>query len=311
MANLEDWFFRYNAWSFSKHRLWILCKRAYYYRYIGTALKQSSIFDIYKLKQLKNLNSKFVLQGSLIHEAIENQIGQHHLGRELNEAGTKSQFSQRLERYRKTASALITEFYNGVPIDDAFFYTLHEDGLDKISMFFGVIWPQFNELEYLKHEDFDKFKINDVEVIVKVDYVSKTKTDVIVITDWKTGEDNDAYESDLQIGTYALWAMQYYQKEPSKIRTELAYLKTGAMRPYEFSVEDLETIKNKIVADFHDMNHSYEIENYPTDATPKKCISCQFGTICPDSKIKEFLDDLQNTTNAREGENLKENNLQP
>jgi len=70
MANLEDWFFKYNAWSFSKHRLWNLCKRAFYYRYIGTALKKSSDLDIFKLKRLKDLNSKYVLQGSLIHEAI-------------------------------------------------------------------------------------------------------------------------------------------------------------------------------------------------------------------------------------------------
>ena len=42
---LEDWYHRYNGWSFSKHRLWNLCKRAYYYRYIGTALKESKDLD--------------------------------------------------------------------------------------------------------------------------------------------------------------------------------------------------------------------------------------------------------------------------
>jgi CRISPR/Cas system-associated exonuclease Cas4 (RecB family) len=289
MAELEDYFFKYNAWSFSKHRLWNLCKRAFYYRYIGTALKQSSSLDIYKLKRLKDLNSKFVLQGSLIHEAIENQIGQHHLGRDINVDGTKSQFTQRLEKFRKTAPEILTEFYNGVPLDDTFFTILRDEGQEKISMFFGVIWPQFSELEYLKHEDFDKFKIDNVEVIVKVDYVSKTKTDIIVITDWKTGADNEEYENDLQIGTYVLWAMQYYQKDPSQIRSEMAYLKTGSMRPYEFSTEDLEVIKKKIVDDYEIMNRSYELEDYPTDPSPTKCIGCQFGTVCPDSKIREYL----------------------
>jgi CRISPR/Cas system-associated exonuclease Cas4 (RecB family) len=292
MTELENWFFNYNFWSFSKHRLWNLCKRSFYYQYIGTALKQSSNLEIYKLKRLKELNSKFVLQGSLIHEAIENQIGQHHLGRGFNETGTKSQFTQRLEQYRKTAPDILTEFYNGVPSDDAFFDTTRDEGLEKISMFFGVIWPQFKDLEYLKHEDFDKFKINDVQVIVKVDYVSKTKTDVIVITDWKTGTDNEEYESDLQIGTYVLWAMEYYQKNSSQIRSELAYLKTGTMRPNEFTTDDLETIKKNIIDEYKIMNRSYEIEDYPTNPTPTKCISCQFGTICPDSMVKEFLGEL-------------------
>jgi CRISPR/Cas system-associated exonuclease Cas4 (RecB family) len=176
-----------------------------------------------------------------------------------------------------------------VPLDDAFFNTIHEEGLEKLKNFFGVIWPQFKELEYLKHEDFDKFKIEDVEVIVKVDYVCKTKNDLIVITDWKTGADYEEYENGLQIGTYVLWVMQYYQKYPSQIRSEIAYLKTGTIRPYEFTWENLVTIKEKIIEDYTMMNRSYEIENYPTNSAPAKCISCQFGTICPDSKIREFL----------------------
>lgn len=125
-------------------------------------------------------------------------------------------------------------------------------------MFFGIIWPQFNDLVYLKHEDFDKFKIENVDVIVKVDYVSKTKTDIIVNTDWKTGANIEEYEKDLQIGTYVLWAMQYYQKESCQIRSKLAYLKTGKMHPYEFSTSDLEVIKKIIADEFEIMNRSYK-----------------------------------------------------
>jgi CRISPR/Cas system-associated exonuclease Cas4 (RecB family) len=255
---------------------------------------ESPNFDIYKLKRLKDVNSKYVLQGSLIHEAIENQIAQYHLGRDFNEAGTKAQFSNRLDQFRKTASDTILEYFNGMPIDNEFFNYILEDGKEKIKMFFEVIWPQIKDLEYLKHEDFDKFKIGDVEVVVKVDYVSKTKTGLIVLTDWKTGADNEEYESDLQIGTYVLWAMHYFQKNASDIRSELAYLKTGKMRPYAFGEHELDEIKNKILEDFQNMNHSYEIEDYPADPKPKKCISCQFGSICPDSKIADFFNNKLN-----------------
>ncbi len=296
MVNLENWFFKYNAWSFSKHRLWNLCKRSYYYRYIGTALKESSTYDIYRLKRLKDLNSKYVLQGFLIHEAIENQLGQHRIGRDLSESGTKAQFVNRLEQFRKMAPESIIEFFNGLPLDDLFFDTIREEGKEKISMFFGVIWPQIKDLEYLKHEEFDKFKIGNVEVIVKVDYVSKTKTGIIVITDWKTGSDNEEYENDLQIGTYVFWAMDYYQKQPSEIRSEMAYLKTGMMRAYPFNTEELENLKNQIVEDFQQMNKSYEIDDYPADPSPKKCISCQFGTICPNSELNNFLKTLNPDT---------------
>jgi CRISPR/Cas system-associated exonuclease Cas4 (RecB family) len=294
MANLESWFFKYNAWSYSKHRLFGLCKKNYYYRYIGTALKESSKFDIHRLKILKNLNSKFALQGILIHEIIENQINQHHLGREVNEEGAKKQFVQRVEKYREMARETLIEYYNGESIEHPFFDRARSDGQDKISMFFGAIWPQFKELQYLRHEEFDKFKIQDVEVIVKIDYITKTKNDTLVISDWKTGANNEEYESDLQIGTYVLWAMQYYNKSPQEIRSELVYLTTGMMPHYEFSIEQLEEIKRKIVEDYEKMNATYEIEDYPSDPEPRKCLSCQFGTICPDSKMKEQLGRVNN-----------------
>ena len=86
-----------------------------------------------------------------------------------------------------------------------------------------------------------------------------------------------------------LWAMQYYQKTPIQIRNELAYLKTGMMRQTEFNDEVLETIRKKIVDDFEQMNLNYEMNNYPASPEPRKCISCQFGTVCPESKIKDYL----------------------
>jgi CRISPR/Cas system-associated exonuclease Cas4 (RecB family) len=292
MVDFEDWFFRYNGWSYSKHRLFQLCKRSFYYRYVGTALKESKIFDIKKLKRLKDLNSKYALEGLLIHNVIENQIGQHYLGRTLNEEGAKAQYRLMVERYRMTSQDMLVEFYNGLPQDDLFFNKIRDEGQEKICMFFGVIWPQLRDLEYLKHEDFDKFKIKNVEVIVKVDYVSKTKNDVIVITDWKTGSDDERYENDLQIGTYVLWAMDYYNKGHDQIRSELAYLKTGMMHPYEFSSNDLEKIQFTVLDDFTKMNESYEISAYPASPEGRKCMSCQFGSICPESLLRIFLSSL-------------------
>lgn len=287
MKKLEDWFYRYNAWSFSKHRLWGLCKRAYYYRYIGTALKESEELDIEKLKMLKNLNSRFALQGKLIHEVIENQIGQHYLGRKMSKGVAETQYTQRVDQYRKTPKGILTEYFNGEPVEETFFDTIRKDGLDQISMFFGAIWPQFEDLEYLKHEEFDRFKVGDVKAVVKVDYISKTKDGTLVVTDWKTGADKKEYESDLQLGSYVLWATENYGKEPKEIRSELVYLTTGIMRSYGFSVEQLQEIKKKITEDFKNMNKTFDIKYFKPTSSPKKCLSCQFATVCPQSMVGE------------------------
>lgn len=290
MVELENWFYRYNAWSFSKHRLRDSCKLAYYYRYIGTALKSSDEIDIMNLKKLKDLKSRNAIQGIIIHEVLENQMGQHFIGRGINEESAKAQYTQRLEQYRKTAKYTIIEYYNGLPLDEKFFDYARSEGLDKIGMFFGVIWPQFKDLEYLKHEKFDRFTTNDVDCIVKADYVSKTRDDIIVVSDWKTGVDNEGYESELQIGVYVLWAMDYYNTEREKVRSEMVYLTTGVMRPYEFENDRLEAIKSQITEEFEKMNETYEMDYFTPSPEPRKCLGCQFSTVCPHSLAKEALE---------------------
>lgn len=288
MTKLQGWFYRYNAWSFTKHRLWGQCKRAYYYRYIGTALQRSTDFSIARLKQLKDLDSKLFLQGKLVHELLESQIGQLHTTGDFSEGAASAQYVQQVEHYRRNAKKLLVEYYNGQMVNERFFDRIRGDGLDQLSMFFGVIWPQLADLEYLRHEKFDRFKASDrVQAIVKVDHVSRTKNGQVVISDWKTGIDNPKYESDLQIGAYVLWAMQYYDLQPQQIKSELIYLTTGRVRPYQFSLDDLTKIEKSIVSDFEEMNKSYEIDYFDPYPDARNCLSCRFATVCPRSMIDE------------------------
>ena len=85
----------------------------------------------------------------------------------------------------------------------------------------------------------------------------------IVLTDWKTGTDNDEYETELQMAAYVLWAMQYYNKSPDEIKSELVFLKAGETKPYPFFEEQLCEIQETIKTDFEAMNVSYECEDFP------------------------------------------------
>jgi hypothetical protein len=61
------------------------------------------------------------------------------------------------------------------------------------------------------------------------------QNNTIVLTNWKTGADNDEYETELQMAGYVLWAMQYYHKSPDEIKTsELVFLKTREKKSYPF-----------------------------------------------------------------------------
>jgi hypothetical protein len=143
VVELENWFYNYNNWSFTKHQLWNQCKRAYYYNYIFPALKGPANIDISEIKKLKkDLTSRSALMGLLIHEVIEQQISQHYLFGSIDEIILKEQYSHRLEQYKKNPVGKITEYFNGDPVDDAYFDQLLGNGQNKLDMFTKIVWPQ-------------------------------------------------------------------------------------------------------------------------------------------------------------------------
>ena len=278
MPNIEDWFFKFNSWSFSRHQLLNYCNRAYYYRYIGSALKFSPAFDVLKIKRLKGLNSKYVLQGSLVHDAIEDQITQHYLRRDVNPASAQEKYLKRLNGFQITADDMITEYFNGEQKDPTFFDSIRASGVEMLDTFFKIVWPNLKPLEYLSHERFDKFIIGDVPVTVKLDYITKNNDGGLVLSDWKTGKER--IENNLQIGTYVLFAMRQYNKSPEDIFSEIIYLgSSGKSRPYKFSSDQLDEIKEIVISDFKRMNTSYEMDSFPCDPSPKKCVTCPFASV--------------------------------
>lgn len=281
MVKLQSWFHKYNAWSYTKHRLWGECKRAYYFSYIGTALDRPAEIDVVRLKNLKKLDGRFVVQGKIIHEIVEKHIREYHKTGVIDEICVQDEYIQQIESYRKNAQNNVVEYFNGAPINQTFFDRARENGLDQLSLFWGLVWPQITDYQYLKHEEFDNFFFDNVKAIVKIDYVCKTGDNRILIYDWKTGSDNEEYENDLQISAYAFWAQQYYHLAPDQIECNLVYLTSGVIKPFQFTDEHFNNLKQLIKSDFDEMNHDYEQESFPPNPSPKHCVSCQFATVCP------------------------------
>lgn len=287
MAKLQSWFSKYNAWSYTKHRLWGTCKRAYYFNYIGAALEWPTEIDVAKLKSLKKLDSRFVVQGKIIHEIIEKYIRELQKNGGIDESKAQEEFIYQIELYRKNAKSNISEYFNGAQVNQVFFDRARENGLDQLSLYWGLIWPQIADYQYIKHEEFDNFILDGVKAIVKIDYVCRTNDGKILVYDWKTGSDNEEYENDLQVSAYALWAQQAYHVPVDQIQCNLVYLTTGVIKPFQFTDKHFDELKLLIKSDFGEMNHDYERESFPPNPLPKHCVSCQFATLCP-SAILDF-----------------------
>lgn len=282
---LDSRFYEYNGWSFSRHGLWNQCKKAYFFQYMGLYYNGKKDYDVSRIPRLKKLNSKIFLKGSLIHDVIKNQMGQHKLDRDPNEESAINQYVKWVEDKQKFADDLLVESFNGESIDDSFFENIKTNGIAQIKTFFEIVWPNLKNLDYLIHEEFEHFKVNDITVTVKPDYVSKSKKGELTISDWKTGADNEDYENDLQIATYVLWAKDKYEMNPTEINSELVYLSTGNMRSYKFGADDLERFQKYIIEDFKKMNETYDFQFYPPNASVKNCNSCRFSRMCNDTKM--------------------------
>lgn len=282
MTDLDPFFFKINTWSFTKHRVWNRCQRQYYFEYIAPYVEFGVIVDPEKIRWLKNFTSKFVVQGQLIHDIIDQQIQLHcdNKPMDLNEA--INAFSKKVLLYKNIGGETFTEYHNGEKIPGTFYTAIDENGKTCLHTFFGK-WPDYKNRECLRHEEYDHFSIGDVSVTVKVDFAGRMPDGTIVITDWKTGRDDDDYETELQMAAYVLWAKEYYEMSADEIATELVFLKTGATKPYAFFEEQLCDIQEMIPKEFAAMNASYEYGDFPARPSQRECLSCKFADVCPDS----------------------------
>jgi CRISPR/Cas system-associated exonuclease Cas4 (RecB family) len=285
MPDLDPFFFQINSWSFTRHRIWNRCQRQYYYEYIAHYIKSNPVVNPEKIRWLKNFTSKFVIHGQLIHDIIDKQIQIHCENKPVDPDAALKMLAHKVTLYRNIGGETFTEYHNGEKIPASFFASVEEDGKICLHTFFAK-WPEYRDRECLRHEQFDHFSTGDVRVTVKVDYVGRQLDGTLVLSDWKTGRDDDEYETELQMAAYVLWAQDYYKKSSDEIRTELIFLKTGTTKPYAFYEEQLQDTSMKIAEEHMAMNASYEFEDFPARPSQRECISCRFAEVCPDGIIK-------------------------
>jgi CRISPR/Cas system-associated exonuclease Cas4 (RecB family) len=201
---------------------------------------------------------------------------------DLNEA--MQVFSKKVLLYKNICGETFTEYHNGEKIPNSFFVATDENGKTCLQTFFGK-WPGYQNRECLRHEEFDHFHIGEIGVTVKVDFVGRLPDGTLVLTDWKTGSDDDEYETELQMAAYVLWAKEYYKMSADDISTELVFLKTGATKPYAFFKEQFREVQEMIPREFAAMNASYEYEDFPVRPSQRECLSCRFAEVCPERKM--------------------------
>jgi hypothetical protein len=238
--------------------------------------EKSALWDLGRLQ-----NFSF-LKGSLIHEAINEQIKHHRLGRPVSSLAAKNFYLYKIGQVRKKQETFLVEAFNGYPIQEEKFDHATEDGLRQLDLFFKIIWHNYAGLQYINHEELESFLVGDIKVWVKLDLLSRNKDGHIVITDWKTGMIES--EGELQGEIYTLWVKTRFNLPADQIVIEFVYLREPSIIQGRHTEEKLKECESRIILSAREILNMEKEEDFVASPEESKCLHCNFATICPERK---------------------------
>lgn len=270
------------GWSWSRQRTWETCKLRYYYSYIGKWEGFKGEMNREKLQWLSKKTDSVMLEGQLIHEAIESQVNQWAIGRPVSKDAARSLYAFRLDQVRKSPRDFLIDEINGYPVPQEKFEEVKGDGLELLDAFFDIVWPNYEGYKYVKHEQFDSFEIDSLKVWTKVDLVTQMEDGTYVVTDWKTGKVDDPSRE--QLLGYIIWAMQAYKVDETRVKAEVRYLRDpgGQPTPVKATKKELDDFRAFMVANAKAMFAVSSEADFSANASDRNCKKCAFATVCPD-----------------------------
>lgn len=274
---------RYWGWSNTKRHQWETCRKQYWFSYVQRFAFPYGSEASAELKFLgRDLDSLGMLTGALVHDAIEDQIKHHRLTREVDPDEARARVRRRVDRMAAAPDKHLVEAVNGHDLDfNAELAERADAACRLLDEFFAEVWPRYADREYLAHEEFEKFTLDGVPVVVVADLVTRADDGTILVTDWKTGSRQAPADDHVQLGTYILWAVQKWAVDPEDVAGELVYLQDGHVDATRRSAGDLEVVRRTIVEQSKAM---LDATDFPAEPDADTCPWCPFATVCEEGR---------------------------
>lgn len=280
------------SWSLSRHDTFATCKRRYYYAYY--AAREDP--EVYRLKKLSALP---MWAGSVVHEAIERLLRT----RERFPSPTEQEavvraavHSQMVADWRDSRQGSLRfrlfEHEYDTPVDQ-------EDKKIAVTIVVRSLRHLFRS-ETLREafdagaagrlsiEELVSFHVDGVPVFLRMDLAFRQPDGRVLIVDWKTGRKEGRF-AETQVAGYALYARQQgWVKDPSELRTELAYLALPRFvrrtvqaatlaQARRFIQRSAAAMKALLRDPLANLAH---IDDFPMIDRPQVCRRCNFRRLC-------------------------------
>jgi hypothetical protein len=299
MADLVNEF----SWSRSRDNTFQECRRRYFYRYYGSwgGWAADAAPDIRRLYVLKQLGSRQMWGGRVVHDAVEMALHVYRDGRDVPVEPFVADVLERMRaewrssrdgRYRESPKTVaLFEHEYGVPLKREAWQALSRNVTTCLRNFFRL--PLLAAIrktapEHWSIEHWSKvFDFEGTAVWIAPDFGFWTDEGRLQLVDWKTGGfDPDA--AAFQLGCYALYAREVLGVEPARVDLLEANLREPAVTPVLWDDARLERIREQIRLSIRSMKayladpatNGARIEDFERTEELRLCRWCNFRAVC-------------------------------
>jgi hypothetical protein len=265
-----------NSWSYSQSKLFEMCPRAFYYQKICSSRSN-----------LKLIPQRAII-GISVHIAISTLMDDWVSNKRISYLKIKNVGEQFIKDICNNPKCHITEISNGIEFDKNNIQKFLSVTNSRIKSFYRMIWPRFQSQTHVSHEELDRFKLDNIQIFVKVDLCTRDIYKKLIITDWKLDKSSIYNRDYSQLYIYSLWANKILNEDFSNILLQIININSGETIKLIPTLESTQMIIKKIKQDCGTWSRSTNIVDYKTNAEYHNCISCAFLSECNEGKT-EFL----------------------
>ena len=290
------------SWSRTRDNAFQECRRRYYYQYYGAwggwdAEAGPAARALYVLKQL---GTRHMWAGRLVHEAVERSLLALRDGHSLSEAAliedTVRQMREEWKGSRRGAyrenprSAALFEHEYGVPVRGAEWQALREHIVRCLRNFHRL--PLLAEIKrtpthrWILLEDIGSFPWEGTRVFTAPDFAYWTEGDRLQLIDWKTGGGREG--ASLQLGGYALYALEVLRVALPRVDLLEVNLREGTVLSHPWDEISLERVQAHVRLSVRAMRayladperNIAQEANFEKTEDLRICRWCNFRAVC-------------------------------
>ena len=305
------------SWSSSRHDMFELCERKYFYHYYGSHRGWENNAPNHKIYALKNLTNLHLVFGEAVHAVIKEVLYNFVGGTETPRGYIDGYINNALRRACKVSKKdwwtrpgrnhylMEVAYYGGFKskMGEGIVKTINEKKKSVEEHFYssktyqeissGDIAQVLEIDEDLSNEETSRFKVEDTTVFAKVDFLYRRKSDgKTVIVDWKTDRSIvDKTTHNRQLGIYAYYVNRKYGVDVKDmvLRVESLVEGTNIEIPFtdkvfadveRFVVGSIERMKSLVVDGNTFVNRPKKAAEFIATEDRSECKTCKFRALC-------------------------------